>query len=132
MWTMTDPKSMSTQCDAAVPSRPIGFCFSSRSDGDDAVGDRLELPFGAAGADHEVVGQRRQGRELEQHDVGRLLVLGQLDDAAGEVKRGAVAGRGGGRVAVRQAVGAGHARFRGDGAGKRGFGHDRSILRCSV
>src|SRR6188474_1701425 len=30
--------------------------------GDDAVGDRIELPFGAAGADHEVVRQRRQGR----------------------------------------------------------------------
>ena len=87
MCTMTDPKSMSTQCDAGVPSRPIGLTLSSRSDGDDPVRDRLELPLRAAGADHEVVSQRRQRGELEQHDVGGLLVLGQLDDAAGEVQR---------------------------------------------
>ena len=30
MWTITAPKSISTQCDAARPSRPIGFVFSSR------------------------------------------------------------------------------------------------------
>ncbi|HEX7951388.1 MAG TPA: hypothetical protein VF494_13640, partial [Candidatus Limnocylindrales bacterium] len=28
--TMTEPKSTSTQCDAAVPSRPIGRVRSSR------------------------------------------------------------------------------------------------------
>ncbi len=30
MWTITEPKSTRTQCEAAVPSRPIGLVFSSR------------------------------------------------------------------------------------------------------
>ena len=30
MWTTTEPKSTSTQCDAAVPSRPNAWIFSSR------------------------------------------------------------------------------------------------------
>ena len=36
MWTMTEPKSTRTQCDAAVPSRPIGLVRSSRRLADDA------------------------------------------------------------------------------------------------
>src|SRR5262245_55598946 len=54
---------------------------------DDAVGDGVELPLRPARADDEVVGQRRQRIELEQDDVGRLLVLRQLDDAARELER---------------------------------------------
>src|SRR3954453_1843393 len=51
---------------------------------DDAAGDRLELPFGSAGADDEVVGHGRQPAKVEQDDVGCLLILGKLDDAARE------------------------------------------------
>ena len=40
-----EPKSTRTQCDAAVPSRPIGFVFSSRRLRDDPVRDGTELPL---------------------------------------------------------------------------------------
>jgi hypothetical protein len=42
----------------------------------DALGDRLHLRIRAAGADEEVVGQRRMGADLEQQEVVRLLVEG--------------------------------------------------------
>ena len=87
MWTMTDPKSTRTQCDAAVPSRPIGLGLLVAEAADDPVGDRRQLALRAARADHEVVGHRGQAGQIEQHDVGGLLVLGQLDDPPGEVER---------------------------------------------
>ena len=105
MWTITDPKSTRTQCEAAVPSRPIGLIFSSRRLRDDPAGDGLQLPLRAARADHEVVGHRRQAGEIQQDDVGGLLVLGQFDDPPGEVERRALPGGRGGR-AVGQTVGA--------------------------
>ena len=54
---------------------------------DDPVGDGVELALRPARADDEVVGQRRQRGQVQQHDVGGLLVLGELDDAAGELER---------------------------------------------
>ena len=68
--------------------------FSARSLGEDAVGDRIPLALGAAGADHEVVGEGGQRGQLEDDDVGHLLVLGQLDDPAGELERLELAGHG--------------------------------------
>src|ERR1700690_978751 len=53
---------------------------------DDPVGDRLELALRSAGADDERVGQCREAVEVEQQDVGRLLVLGQANDPAGHVE----------------------------------------------
>ena len=53
----------------------------------DAVGDGAQLALGLAGADDEVVGHARQAADLEQHDVRRLLVFGQVDDAPGERER---------------------------------------------
>ena len=134
MWTTTDPKSSSTQCDAGVPSRPIGLVFSSRSGPDDAVRDGVELALRAARADDEVVGQRRQGGQVEQDDVGGLLVLGELDDAAGELERRPL-GLGRGRPAVRQPIGArGDRRCGGSGRGRRpglgpGLGRARRLRR---
>ena len=87
MWTMTEPKSSRTQCDAGVPSRPIGLVCSSRRVDDDAVRDGVELALRTARADDEVVGDGRERRQVEQHDVGGLLVLGELDDASGELER---------------------------------------------
>ena len=92
MWTITDPKSSSTQCDAARPLAPDRPDLLVAQPRDDPVRDRVELALRPARADHEVVGEGRQRRELEQDDVGRLLVLGELDDAAGEVERGALVG----------------------------------------
>ena len=59
---------------------------------DDAARDRLELPLRPARADDEVVGHRRQASEVEQDDVGGLLVLGQLDDPPGELERRSLGG----------------------------------------
>src|SRR5215213_9224116 len=101
---------------------------------DDAARDRLELPFGAAGADHEVVGHRRQLAEVEQDDVGGLLVLGQLDDASSELEWRPL-GRRHSLGAMRQAVGARRALGAGGlGGGGRGgwFGHDMGVLVWSV
>ena len=112
MWTMTEPKSTRTQCEAAVPSRPIGLRPLVAEAADDAVGDGLELALRAAGADHEVVGHGRQAGQVEQHDVGGLLVLGQLDDPPGELERRSLRRAGAALGAVGQAVGAGRARGR--------------------
>ena len=93
MCTMTDPKSTRTQCDAAVPSRPIGLVFSSRRLAMIPLAIASELPLRAAGTDDEVVGHRGQAGEIEQDDVGGLLVLGQLDDPPCELQRRALGGR---------------------------------------
>ena len=53
----------------------------------DAVGDAPELALRLARADDEVVGQRRQATDLEQHDVRRLLVRREIDDAPREGER---------------------------------------------
>ena len=128
MWTITDPKSTRTQCDAAVPSRPIGLVFSSR---------RLPMIPSAMAAScrseppeqiDEVVGHRGQAGEVEQDDVGRLLVLGQLDDPAGELEWREPPGRRDGR-ALGQAVGARRGRGIGRRSGHGGFGHDQEVLR---
>ena len=128
MWTITDPKSTRIQCDAAVPSRPIGFVRSSRRLPMIPSAIAPELPFRAARADDEVVGHRRQADEVEQDDVRSLLVLGQLDDPPGELQRRPL---GGGRRlgALGQAVGTrcGH-----EVGGKGGFGHDLGFLRWSM
>ena len=84
---------------------------------DDPVGDRVELPLRAARADDEVVGDGRERRDLEEDDVGRLLVLGELDDPAGEVERRRGRGAGGGVVRAgrpaRGAAGCGRRDWRG-------------------
>ena len=126
MWTMTDPKSTSTQCDAAVPSRPIGLVFSSRRLPMMPSAIALDLPLRSARADDEVVGHRRQPAEVEQDDVGGLLVLGQLDDPPGELERRALGGRRG-RGALRQTVGARRGRGVGGQSRHGGFGHDRRV-----
>ena len=87
---------------------------------DDAVRDGPDLPLRAARADDERVGEGRELAEVEQDDVGRLLVLRELDDAPGEVERGAV-GRGRRLFTAGQPIGAG----RGGGCG---LGHVRSVL----
>ena len=76
---------------------------------DDPVGDGRDLPLRTARADHEGVGERRELAEVEQHDVGGLLVLRELDDPSGEVERGAIGRHGAvaGRQAVRARVGGG-------------------------
>src|SRR5919204_1524042 len=71
----------------------------------DAVGDGIDLALRAAGADDEVVGEGGQLAELEQHDVGRLLVLGRLDDPSSDLQRRSFGDRCR-RAAGRQAVGA--------------------------
>ncbi len=126
MWTITDPKSSRTQCDAGVPSRPIGLVRSSRSGRDDPVRDGVELALRPARADDEVVGDGRERRQVEQHDVGRLLVLRELDDASGELERGAL-GLGRGSASPREAVGARAGRLGGLRGGGRGrLGRRRS------
>ena len=55
-------------------------------------------------SDDEVVGEGRQPVQVEQDDVGGLLVLGELDDPAGELQRLLVGLRR--RRATRQAIGA--------------------------
>ena len=95
---------------------------------DDPVRDRLELPLRPARADDEVVGHRGQAGEIEQDDVGRLLVLGQLDDPPGELERRALGGRRG-LGALGQAVGARRGRGLGGRSGHGGFGHDGGSLR---
>src|SRR3954453_6484495 len=95
---------------------------------DDATRDRLELPFGSTRADHEVVGHRRQLTEIEQDDVGGLLVFGQLDDASSELE-GRPLGRGGSLGTMRQAIGARSTLSGvGGGGGGGGFGHDMGGL----
>src|SRR6478735_9452563 len=42
---------------------------------EDAVGDRADLPLRPAGADDEGVSQGRELAQVEEHDVGGLLVL---------------------------------------------------------
>ena len=88
----------------------------------DPVGDRADLPLGPTGADHERVGQRRQRVQVKQHDVGGLLVLGELHDAPGKVERLEVRfGRRG--VAGREAI-------RALGCGVDGVGHVVWVLRA--
>ncbi len=93
---------------------------------DDAVGDGIDLPLGPAGRDHEVIGERGQRRELEDDHVGRLLVLGQFDDATGEIERLALTALGGLLGSPRETVG-----LAGDGVRERGVGHVRWSLRWS-
>ena len=95
-WTMTLPKSMSTQRDPATPSRPIGGRALLLGALDDAFGDRAELPVRRTAADDEVVGHRRLGAHVEQDDVRGLLVGRELDDAVGERERRLVHGLGAG------------------------------------
>ena len=104
-WTITLPKSMSTQRDPATPSRPIGEALAFLGAFDDAFGDRTELPIRRTAADDEVVRHRRLGTHVEQDDVRCLLVGGELDDAVGERERGLVHGLGaGGAARVRRAA----------------------------
>ena len=84
---MTLPKSTSTQCDSDVPSRPMRLDALVAQRLDDAVRDRADLALRAARADDERVGERRELAEVEQHDVGRLLVLRELHDPPREVER---------------------------------------------
>src|SRR5262245_58711704 len=91
---------------------------------DDAVRDGLELALRTTRADDEVVRHRRQRVELEQDDVGGLLVLGQLDDSAGQLERRSI-GRRGRLRPLGQAVGAGRGRDVGHGR----VGHGRVVLR---
>ena len=60
----------------ALVAQPLG----------DAVADRAKLAFRAAGADDEVVRHRRELRDVEQNDVRSLLVLGGIDDLAGDLE----------------------------------------------
>src|SRR6266542_6345236 len=53
----------------------------------DPTGDCRQLAFRAARADDEVVGNRGQPGQVEQDDVGCLLVLGDIDDPAGHLER---------------------------------------------
>jgi hypothetical protein len=51
---------------------------------DDLALDGFELPFARAGADHEVVRDRRDRAEVQQEDVARLAVGGDIDNSLGE------------------------------------------------
>ncbi len=128
MWTMTEPKSTQDPVRGRRPLPTDGLGPLVAEAADDARRDGLELSLRPAGADDEVVGHRRQAAEVEQDDVGGLLVLGQFDDAPGELEWRALGG-GRGRGAVGQAVGARCARDLGGGGG---FGHDVGVLMCSV
>src|SRR3954452_15225803 len=91
---------------------------------DDPVRDGRQLALRATRADHEVVGHRRETTQVQQDDVGCLLVLRQLDDSPRDVERWSLRRRG--RCgADGHAVGAVGAR--GLGRGRR-FGHVQGFL----
>jgi hypothetical protein len=70
---------------ALAPDRPDALVAQLLGD---AVADGAELALRAAGADDEVVRHRSQLRDVEQDDVGGLLVLGGVHDLAGDLERG--------------------------------------------
>ena len=126
MCTMTAPKSSSTQCDAAVPSRPIGADLLVPQRLDDAVGDRVELALRAARADDEIVGQRRQRAPARAARCRRPSCPRPARRSDG---RGRAASRSA-RLARRLAgspSGSPSALGRDGVVGQRGFGHDRSV-----
>lgn|GEM_PF-4621646 len=45
----------------------------------DGIGDRPYLPWVRCGADHEVIGDDREFANIEQDDIGSLLVYGCID-----------------------------------------------------
>ena len=47
------------------------------------VGDRLRLALGCRRTDHEVVGERGNFREIQDEEIGRLLVQGRRDALSG-------------------------------------------------
>ena len=51
---------------------------------DDLALDGFDLPFARAGADHEVVRDRRDRAEVQQETVARLAVGGDIDNSLGE------------------------------------------------
>src|SRR5918993_469312 len=69
----------------------------------DAVRDGADLALRATRADDERVGEGRELAQVEEHDVGRLLVLRELDDPPRQVERRAV-GRRGRLLAMRETV----------------------------
>jgi hypothetical protein len=50
----------------------------------DMIDDRAELPVVVAGADHKKVGNRALCADVEQSDLVGLLVLGEIDNPAGQ------------------------------------------------
>jgi len=48
---------------------------------DDLALDGFDLPFAGTGADHEVVRDRRDRAEVQQENVARLAVGGDVDDS---------------------------------------------------
>lgn len=70
-----DPAAHGQSFDAGIPAELCADGFIDRRK------ECLELPFVVGGADHEVIGERRQRPQVEQDDVAGLLFVGELDDA---------------------------------------------------
>jgi hypothetical protein len=53
---------------------------------DDVLENRSDLPLAIRAADYEVICQQRHPLQIEDHDIARLLLGGDLPDLLGEVQ----------------------------------------------